>query len=58
VGVPLAAFTVPSKVNAVPWLNVVAEVGVSVVVAEAKDTLFQLVTSSLASTVPRPLASS
>ena len=56
VGVPVPV-TVPLMVMEVPWAKLVDD-GVSVVVVDANVTLFQLVTSWLASMVPRPVARS
>src|SRR5580658_3837886 len=57
VAVPLAGFTVPLTVIAVPCVKLVSD-GVSVVVVLVNVTLFQSLTRTFASTVPSPLASS
>src|SRR5215469_17305138 len=57
VAMPLGTVTAPPSVMSVPWAKLVLD-GVIVTEDEANFTLFQLVTSWLASTVPRPVARS
>ena len=57
VALPLVSATEPVKVTGEPWVKVSEAVGeVSVTPVAAKVTLFQLVTRTLASMVPRPAA--